>query len=184
MVSPMTSSPADRLSFSSFDNMVSYRQHLRYFCRRKKMFFLQIIFWTKTFIFFTKLCMVCYTHTLPKTDRREKRKKKKRLIFFLIYFFFSLFLFPFNKKPTRPPTIKFYYNPLANTYFRSPPGKFNISETFSYFSIGYLIIYSILIGQSLVPSLQHIWKFYLLSMTTISAPLSSAPGWQVGRKVN
>ena len=91
MVSPMTSSPADRLSFSSFNNMVSYRQHLRYFCRRKKKFFLQIIFSTKTFIFFTKLCMVCYTHTLPKTDRREKKKEKN---FFFPYIFFLL-TFPF-----------------------------------------------------------------------------------------
>ena len=81
MVSPMTSSPADRLSFSSFDNMVSYRQHLRYFCRRKNFFFLQIIFSTKTFFFFTKLCMVCYTHTLEIRVRSNPSPPPQRELF-------------------------------------------------------------------------------------------------------
>ena len=96
MVSPMTSSPADRLSFSSFDNMVSYRQHLRYFCRRKKFFFFyKSSFQPKHLSFSPNYAWyVTHIHYPNRFGKRKKKKEEKNISFFSYIFFLLTFPFP------------------------------------------------------------------------------------------
>ena len=76
------------------------------FAEEKTFFFYKSSFQPKHFSFSPNYAWYVTHIHYPKRIEGEKIKNKTIIFFFLIYFFFSLFLFPFNKKPTRPPTIK------------------------------------------------------------------------------